>query len=231
MRNKTPLTDARTKRPLLKPSQSKVDITEQKLLSMICSGLLPAGQWLKQHELAATLETSVTPLREALRRLEAAGVVVNVPYQGVKVSEISREKLRQIYLVHSLLQSEAVRLYVSRITEEEMKVAYRHHKKIESLIEKKAYDKISEFNQKMHMIICGAEHFSFLGNMIASLWKQNPKDVFTVMPERAILSAAEHEAILQAIAEKKADLASKLVKRHFLGVGRSLAGDGELYEP
>lgn len=216
---------------LAKQSQSKVDITEQKLLGMIGSGVLPAGQWLKQHELAAVLKTSVTPVREALQRLEAAGVVVNIPYQGVKVSEISAEELRQIYLAHSLLQSEAVRLYVPKITEKEIKAALKHHKKIESLIKKKAYDRISEFNQRMHMVICGATHFSFLGKMIAFLWKQNPRDVFLVMPERAVLSITEHEAILQAITQRKANLAARLVKRHFLEVGRSLAGDGELYQP
>lgn len=211
-----------------KLSQSKVDSTEQKLLSLISSGELPAGQWLKQQELAMLLETSVTPLREALRRLEADGLVVNIPYQGVKVSEVSPEELRQLYLVQSSLQSEAVRLYVPRITKKEIDEAQKIHSTISKLIEKESYKRISELNQRFHMIICGTSHFLFLGKIIRYLWKQNPRDVFQVMPARAVLSVGEHEAILGAVSDRNAGLAAKLVKSHFLGVSRSLVGDGSL---
>ena len=209
------------------PAESKVDETERELLEMIRSGSLPAGQWLKQQDLANILNTSITPVREALRRLEVSGLVVSVPFQGVRVSEIPPEHIREIYLVHGLLQSEAVRLYVPKISQEEITAAQRLNDQMRVSVSKGELNALKELNEKMHMLLCGESHFTFLTKMIRFLWVQNPKDKFQVAPDYAAISIREHDNILEAFSNRQADLAAALVKEHFIRVGRVLVEQGD----
>jgi len=209
------------------PAESKVDETEKELLEMIRSGSLPAGQWLKQQDLANILNTSITPVREALRRLEVSGLVVSVPFQGVRVSEIPPEHIREIYLVHGLLQSEAVRLYVPKISQEEITAAQRLNDQMRVSVSKGELNALKELNEKMHMLLCGESHFTFLTKMIRFLWVQNPKDKFQVAPDYAAISIREHDNILEAFSNRQADLAAALVKEHFIRVGRVLVEQGD----
>ncbi len=210
-----------------KPAESKVDETERELLEMIRSGNLPAGQWLKQQDLATTLNKSITPVREALRRLEVAGLVVSVPYQGMRVSDIPPEQIREIYLVHALLQSEAARLYVPKISHTEITEARRLNDQMRVYVSKGDLNTLKELNEKMHLLLCGESHFTFLGKMIRFLWMQNPKDKFQVAPDHAVISIKEHDNILEAFSNRQADLAAALVKEHFIRVGRDLVAQGD----
>ena len=205
-----------------KSTESKVDETERELMEMIRSGNLPAGQWLKQQDLANILNTSITPVREALRRLEVAGLVVSVPYQGVRVSDIPPEQIKEIYLVHALLQSESARLYVPKISDTEITEARRLNEKMGVCVSKGDLSALKELNEKMHMILCGESHLTFFGKMIRFLWMQNPKDKFQVAPDHAAISIKEHDSILDAFSNRQADLAAALVKEHFISVGCSL---------
>lgn len=206
----------------MKLQKSKVDVIEERLTKMINSGALISGQWLKQQKLANMLDTSIIPLREALRRLEAFGLVVNAPYRGVRVSEISREEISQIYLAHALLQSEAARLYISKITNREIAEAHKLNDRMRECVRTGNYEKIKQLNQRMHLILCGASHFTFFGKLIRFLWRQFPRDVFLVLPDRAYISVQEHEEILAAFSNREPELASKRIKEHFISVRRSL---------
>jgi DNA-binding GntR family transcriptional regulator len=209
-----------------KPAESKVDETERELMEMIRSGNLPAGQWLKQQDLANILNTSITPVREALRRLEVSGLVVSVPFQGVRVSEIPPEHIREIYLVHALLQSEAARLYIPKISNREIKEASHLNDQMRDYVSKGDLNALKELNEKMHLLLCGESHFTFLSKMIRFLWMQNPKDKFQVAPDHAAISIKEHDHILEAFSNRQADLAAALVKEHFIRVGRVLVAQG-----
>lgn len=207
---------------LRRPVESKVDETERKLRDMIRSGALQAGQWLKQQDLAWSLNTSITPVREALRRLEVAGLVVTIPYQGARVSEIPPEEIREIYLVHALLQSEAVRLYVPLIGDDEIRKARRLNEQMHDCVRNGDFDRVKSLNEEMHLVLCGTSHFTFLGRMIHFLWKQNPRDKFRSSPDWAPLSVNQHRQIIEAVSNRQAEAAAALVKEHFLSVGRSL---------
>ncbi|MBN1105427.1 MAG: GntR family transcriptional regulator [Deltaproteobacteria bacterium] len=207
---------------LRKQVESKVDETERKLRDMIRSGALPAGQWLKQQDLALSLNTSITPVREALRRLEVAGLVVTIPYQGARVSDIPPQEIREIYLVHALLQSEAVRLYVPLITDEEIRKARKLNEQLQACVRGADFDQAKTLNEEMHLTLCGTSHFPFLGKMIRFLWKQNPRDKFRSAPDSSLESVKQHRQIIEAVSNRQAEAAAALVKEHFVSVGRSL---------
>src|SRR5918911_3134164 len=86
----------------------------------IVSGELAPGSVLRQEQLSEQLNVGRTPIREALRRLAALGLVDFVPNRGVRVRTISREELHEAFLVRAELEGLATELAATRMTPEDL---------------------------------------------------------------------------------------------------------------
>src|SRR5204863_3122564 len=86
----------------------------------IVSGELEPGTVLRQEQLSEQFNVSRTPIREALRRLAALGLVSFVPIRGVRVRTISREELHEAFMVRAELEALATEVAAERITPEEL---------------------------------------------------------------------------------------------------------------
>ena len=86
----------------------------------IVSGELPPGAVLRQEQLSARFAVSRTPIREALRRLAALGLVSFEPNRGVRVRTLSRDELREAFLVRAELESLATELAAPKMSDEEL---------------------------------------------------------------------------------------------------------------
>src|SRR3989475_6731417 len=84
----------------------------------IVSGELAPGTVLRQEQLSEQFRVSRTPVREALRRLAALGLVSFVPNRGVRVRTLSRDELREAFLVRAELESLATELATPNIDAE-----------------------------------------------------------------------------------------------------------------
>ena len=80
---------------------TKADDIALALEDDIVSGRIEAGTVLRQEQLSERFGVSRTPIREALRRLAALGLVSFVPNRGVRVRTLSREELREAFLVRA----------------------------------------------------------------------------------------------------------------------------------
>jgi DNA-binding GntR family transcriptional regulator len=95
---------------------TKADEIAVVLEEEIVSGELPPGTVLRQDHVSERFAVSRTPVREALRRLAAQELVSFVPNRGVRVRELSREQLREAFLVRAELESLATELAAARMT-------------------------------------------------------------------------------------------------------------------
>jgi DNA-binding GntR family transcriptional regulator len=86
----------------------------------IVSGELPPGTVLRQEQLSERFAVSRTPIREALRRLAALGLVSFEPNRGVRVRTLSIEELREAFLVRAELESLATELAAPKMTEDDL---------------------------------------------------------------------------------------------------------------
>ena len=97
---------------------TKADEIALALEDAIVSGEVPPGTVLRQEQLSEQFEVSRTPVREALRRLAATGLVSFVPNRGVRVREISRDELREAFLIRAELEALATELATPLIDDE-----------------------------------------------------------------------------------------------------------------
>jgi len=101
------------KRPL------KEDIYDS-LVEKIISGQYKPGEWIRQEEIASQLDVSMTPVREALDLLAAAGLAERVPYRGVRVREIIAKDVAEAYGSRLYLEVAIAQEAVKHITPEQI---------------------------------------------------------------------------------------------------------------
>src|SRR5260221_10921170 len=87
----------------------------EQLREAIIMGELPAGTPLRLDELARSLGMSISPIREAVRQLEALGLAKHVPHQGARVLDFDVEELRDLFQIRLALESLAVRPAPERV--------------------------------------------------------------------------------------------------------------------
>jgi DNA-binding GntR family transcriptional regulator len=98
------------------PSNTKSEAAYQMLKQWVIEGTLPPGHPLEQAALAQMVGVSLTPLREAIRRLEGEGLLQVAPHREVLVVPMTREDLHDIYESRLALEPFATRLAAQRAT-------------------------------------------------------------------------------------------------------------------
>jgi len=87
----------------------------------IVSGELAPGTVLRQEQLSERFGVSRTPVREALRRLAALGLVSFVPNRGVRVRTLSHEELREAFLVRAELEGLVTEIAAKKLTADDLR--------------------------------------------------------------------------------------------------------------
>jgi DNA-binding GntR family transcriptional regulator len=100
---------------------TKADEIALVLEEAIVSGELEPGEVLRQEELSERFAVSRTPVREALRRLAALGLVSFVPNRGVRVRTVSHAELHEAFLVRAELESLATEIAAPKFTEADLR--------------------------------------------------------------------------------------------------------------
>src|SRR5438045_5911594 len=95
----------------------------EQLREAIILGELPAGTPLRLDDLARSLGMSISPIREAVRQLEALGLAKHVPHQGARVLDFDIEELRDLFQVRLALESLAVRRAAEHFTDDAAQAA------------------------------------------------------------------------------------------------------------
>jgi DNA-binding GntR family transcriptional regulator len=189
------------------PHLTKTELALQALRAGIRSGELKPGQRLRVGELTRELGMSPTPIREALRLLQADRLVDYRPHHGIVVTELSAEVTAEVYRLRALLEPLAVELAVPRLTAAGMD-------ELERLHEKHASASTSERNRAWHWAIYDASGSSLLNDFVRRLWEAFPWRTMSALPGRASLSHEEHAAVMDAIRRRDAALAAKRMREH-----------------
>jgi len=102
---------------VLQQQRSTAGLVADGIRLAILRGHLAPGQILKQEELGKQFGLSRVPVREALRQLEAEGLVVSYPHRGTVVASLSPEDIAEVFLIRTTLETRALQLAVPKMTE------------------------------------------------------------------------------------------------------------------
>lgn len=194
-------------------SQTKVSAAYGVIRHAIEDGTLAPGQRLPMSRLEAELGMSPTPIREALRMLQADGLVEHQPHRGMIVAEYTAETVEEIYNLRRALEPLATGLAAERATEEEMAhLATLHERLVEAVAGDAAATAVA-LNAEWHRAIYAACGSRILEEFIIRLWMALPVRAVWVSSEASI-SIEEHATLMEALLARDASRATELMDRH-----------------
>jgi DNA-binding GntR family transcriptional regulator len=194
--------------------RSKTNVVEEYLRSKITRGEIRPGQRLQQDAVAREIGVSSTPVREALRRLEAEGLVTYLPHKGVAVQDVGPTRVREVFQLRALLESFATREAMPRLTDDDLKVLSTLQKDMRSYQRAGDNRNFMAANDQWHMIIHRASGSELLRQTIARLWRVSPWDTLWVIPGRTRAALQEHQRILDALENRNSAEAERAMAEH-----------------
>ncbi len=182
----------------------------------ILTNRLPPGTVLQEVALSEALGVSRGPIREAIGRLAAEGLVVVRPRRGAVVASLSKEEFLEAYQVREALEMLAVRLAVPRIDGEQRARLDEHVARMAACAAADDVDGFFEENAAFHWALVEASDNSRLQDTYRQLVEQMGRYRTRSLKLRGSLkrSIAEHRTILRAIDAGDADRAAHLVSEH-----------------
>lgn len=193
-------------------------IIKDKIEYKIINNEFPSGTKLDESELAKLFNVSRTPIREALRNLEASQLVTIIPKKGAYVSEISIQKLIEIFEVMAELESLCAKLASRRISDKNLKELQKALAMCEKAYNENDIDKYFLENLKFHKIIYESSHNDFLISQMANLRSRLLpfRKIQLKVKNRMTLSLNEHREITKAILDGREKDAQELMRNHVL---------------
>ena len=211
------------KRPL------KEDIYDA-LVEKIISGQYKPGDWLRQEEIASQLDVSMTPVREALDLLAAAGLAERVPYRGVRVPEPTPTDIAESYAIRLLLEQSVSRVAALNREQAHVDELKRIVSRSEKLVRLDDMSASRELSGNFHLTVADAAQNSMLTRIYTMAVNSFPDwMLYQAMfehPEALEQSIREeyqeHLAITEAIEARNTDLAGQRALEHILDIGRQI---------
>jgi DNA-binding GntR family transcriptional regulator len=190
----------------------------------IVRGDLVPGQYLRLEEIAGRFDVSTMPVREALRDLEAEGLVTSFPHRGATVTKLSADELQDIYDIRVALEAMATRLAVPRVAEDTLA-------ELTSLVDQMEENQghvatMVKLDHQFHITLyaaSGRSHLCELNRMLRCR-TQHYLHLYTVEVEsdNFLQTQGEHRAILEACRRGDAEQAAMIMHDHVAQVGRAL---------
>lgn len=198
---------------------ARAQLAYESLLAAIRAGQLAAGARLREADVAHWLQISRTPVREALRRLEAEGLLTHLPHVGVVVTEINAEMVGELYAMREVLEGAAAALAAQHASAAELARLMAMLKGERALGADAAA--LARHNREFHGAIYAAAHNRYLSRSLGALHDTLLLGKTTLgSPERAAKARAEHAAIVRAIAARRPPEAEARMRAHIRGAYR-----------
>lgn len=184
------------------------------ILQRIIDGHYPPGHRLKEMELAREFNTSQAPVREALRELEATGVIESEPHRGSRVRTVSARELGEAYQVRAVLEQLAGELAAGRFGGREA-LLQRQADKVRRAYEHGNKEEYARHDLEFHrMIVAAAGNQVLLENWDALHFDIRTR-LFLGHSTPGLQSTLDlHDEIVKALIDGKHKLAGRLLRAH-----------------
>ena len=175
------------------------------LRGKILSGEYGPGYRLVIDQVSKQLGISKIPVREAIRQLEADGLIQYKPYSGAVVSNINEREYLEVISVLAVLEGYATALSSREITEEALEKLRDLNRQMEQSVKEFEFERFGALNRQFHKVIYDCCSNRYLAETTVQMWEQLDRirrSVFIFVPKRAVESIQEHEHIIRLLKDK-----------------------------
>ncbi|HUZ56955.1 MAG TPA: GntR family transcriptional regulator [Streptosporangiaceae bacterium] len=211
-----------------------------RLEAEILDGVYEPGSHLMQEEICARFGVSRTPVREALRKLQAQNLVDLIPNKGARIRVITLSELGEVYAVRAELEGYAASLAAATFTGDQVAALETIQLQLEAVVAsarlsvgKRPADsfinaQLTRFNEEFHGVIRDLAGNRLLDRLVADLQRRFPKDYVWKATGSAdqieAINVIEHRRILHALEQNDAETARTSMTEHVRNAGRLILG-------
>ena len=197
---------------------SKSDLAYAELREQILNGSLPAGSRLAQYDLADSLNMSITPLREAIRRLSSEGLLTVEAHRDVRVSTMTADEARQLFEVRLSLDPTAAELAAGRRTDADITAMRAAVEQLLPVTRQWGEEALTA-HRVFHQTLYRASHNALLIKMLDDLWDKSDRyrRLGLDLPpgdEPRTRDLEEHSRLVALIVAGEASQAAQLMREH-----------------
>jgi DNA-binding GntR family transcriptional regulator len=193
-----------------------VEQLRRRLADEIMAGALAPGAALDETEVALRFHVSRTPVREAIRLLEASGLVEARPHRGAVVARPSEERLKGMFEAMAELEALCAGFAAERMTRPERQALEHIHETLRALIHSGDPERYHEINEAFHGAIYAGTHNGYLAELtlatrvrVAPFRRAQFRNI-----GRLAKSHAEHDQVMTAIMRGERARASEAMRTH-----------------
>ncbi len=202
--------------------QTKEQQVAEFLREGILGGLFARGQKLKQAEIAERLAISITPVREALKLLEAEGYVQVSAHRGAVVAPFQIERVEELFELRLMMETRLTQVAAQRLSDADLAELREIDRLMNQAVELRELEHSRRaYNFRFHFRLYRCADLPQMLHFVRVVWAKYPFDILGEWPNRAGQVAREHESILDALAASDADGAMQAM-RHHIETGQNL---------
>lgn len=205
------------------PKRLHSAVIADELEAEIIAGTLGAGSKLDEQALTERFGVSRTPVREALHILASRSLAERVPYRGVIVANITRERIDNLFETMGEIEAMCGRLSAQRMTMSERTALDELHQSMAEMVEREQYEEYERANTDFHTAIFEGTHNEELIAVAHSLrLKLAPfRKSQLKIADRIRKSNEEHTQIVNAILDQNPKQTEKALRRHLLSASKA----------
>ena len=204
--------------------QTVAGMTVEALRERILRGDYPEGEPLRQDALADELGVSRIPVREALRQLEAEGLVTFNPHRGAVVSSLSLEEIHELFELRADIESDLLRRAMPLMTREQLDRATEVLDEFQDALNAGEASRWGPLNWHFHSALYAPANRNFTMGVLQKLHHHSDRyfRMQVLLAHGGARANEEHRAIAAAVKNQDVALACQLLRSHILGAGSSL---------
>ena len=193
---------------------TKTALAVQALRGAILRGDIVPDTHLTVGGIAQMLGMSPTPVREAIRTLQAEGLLRHEPHHTVSVNRFSPQDIHDLYQMRADLESQATRIAAARLDDTTLDQLAALNERMRAMAIAGDLDALNRLNGEWHLLIYSAADNRILLDVVQHLWKRFVWDINWILPGRSLRSIEEHDEVLQALRARDADEAVRRMREH-----------------
>jgi len=212
----------RTAAPLQR--QTVASMTVEALRERILRGDYPEGEPLRQDALADELGVSRIPVREALRQLEAEGLVTFSPHRGAVVSTLSLEEIEELFELRADIECELLRRAIPSTGAEQLTRANDLLDEFDAALADGESERWGPLNWRFHSALYAPARRNLTMGVLQKLHQHSDRyfRMHVVLARGGALANQQHREIVDAVRAQDVKAALRLLRVHILGAGQTL---------
>jgi DNA-binding GntR family transcriptional regulator len=204
--------------------QSVPETLRESLQERILSGEIREGDWLIQDAIAEEYDVSRMPVREALRQLEACGLVLMRTHRGAIVTSIPTEQVQELFELRAVLECEVLRRALAHTTDRDIAEAHSILSQLDASYGQGDMGSWGRLNWAFHRRLYEPAGRIQTLNILQGINLQIERYVrlHLLLTQGADEAVREHHELLRLCAARATDEAVAHLREHILGTGRNL---------